>query len=230
MLIRAENISHTYHNHNFGFESRDHEVLNNVDFELERGEIVGLLGPSGSGKSTLGQILTGLHRPSSGKLYYNDKPLTFPFMGEPRRKIQVLFQHPEAVFNPRLTIRESLKEVYSLCKLEFSQQILTSMLEPFGIYPGQLDRLPAQLSGGELQRIALARVLLLEPDFIVLDEPTSMLDVISQAQIMRMLLELREKLGIAYLFITHDTPLCSLVSDRIMRIEDGNLTRGYLKS
>ena len=226
MLIRAENISHAYHTHNYGVGHSSNEVLSEVDFHVNSGEIVGLLGASGSGKSTLGQILTGLHKPSSGKLFYKGKQLSYPFRGEVRRKIQVLFQHPETALNPRRTILASMREVYALYRLEYSPKILAAMLEPYGIYPEHFERYPAQLSGGELQRIALARVLLLDPEFIVLDEPTSMLDMISQAQMMRLLMELREKRGMAYLFITHDAALCRFVSDRVMQIENGSITKG----
>jgi len=215
MLINANGITHRYGDGPL--------VLNNAALGVEKGQIVGLLGPSGSGKSTLGQIMTGLLRPTEGTVEYRGSLMCAPFRGEARQRLQILFQHPESSFNPRLTIRASLREVYKLCKLPFSEGGLLEMLEPFGIYREHLDRFPAQLSGGELQRIALARILLPEPEFIVLDEPTSMLDVISQAQIMRMLRRLRDEKGISYLLITHDVHLCEFMSDKIYIIEDGNV-------
>ena len=111
-------------------------------------------------------------------------------------------------------------------KIPYTKENVRKLLMPFGIREEYLKRYPAQLSGGELQRIALARILLVEPEFIVLDEPTSMLDVISQAHIVRMLMEIKEKRNIAYLFITHDEQLCEYVSDRILRIEKGKLVKG----
>jgi len=217
MLIRAENITHQY------IAGTGLPVLHDVSVEIGERQTVGLLGQSGSGKSTLGQILTGLLRPSGGAVYYRGQPVRPPFRGEARRRIQILFQHPEVSFNPRLRMYQSLKEIYKLYRLAFSDDILLAMLSRFGIYREHIDRYPAQLSGGELQRIALARILLPEPEFIVLDEPTSMLDVISQAQIMQMLGELREERRISYLLITHDVHLCRFMSDKIYTIDNGSI-------
>lgn len=215
MRISAENISFTYENKN----SRNH-VLDDVSLSLEKGETVGLLGKSGCGKSTFGKVLCGLHKPVAGRVVYEGKTLRYPFQGQARKEIQVLFQHPENSFNPRLTIYDSLKEVYKLYDLPFSDSILCQMLEPFGIYEEHIHRIPIALSGGELQRIALARVLLAEPKVIVLDEPTSMLDSISQAQVIRMLMDLQKKTGMSYLFITHNETLCEIASHRIFTIEN----------
>lgn len=214
MLIKAEHISHSY---------GKHQVLDDVSLEVRSGEIVGLLGESGSGKTTLGSILTGLVTPTAGEITYKQQKIVRPFKGETRKKIQVLFQHPEVSFNPKLTLEQSLKEIYTLHHLPFSKENLRNLMMPFDICEDYLKRYPSQLSGGELQRIALARLLLVEPEFIVLDEPTSMLDVISQAHIIRMLMELREQKNIAYVFITHDEQLCEYVSDRIVRLEKGKL-------
>ena len=215
MRISAENISFTYENRNY-----TNQVLDNVSLTLAAGETVGLLGKSGCGKSTFGKVLCGLHKPTSGRILYEGDPIRYPFRGKVRREIQVLFQHPESSFNPRLTIYDSLKEIYKLYGLEFSETALCQMLEPFGIYREHIYRIPQALSGGELQRIALARVLLANPKVIVLDEPTSMLDSISQAQVMRMLMELQNRTGISYLFITHNEALCKIASNRIFTIKD----------
>lgn len=214
MRISAENISVTY----TGRRSVNH-VLDHVNLSLAEGETVGLLGKSGCGKSTFGNVLCGLIKPSLGHIIYEGQPLHYPFRGRARREIQVLFQHPENSFNPRLTIYDSLKEIYKLYDISFSRHILFRMLEPFGIYEEQIHRIPNALSGGELQRIALARVLLAQPKVIVLDEPTSMLDPISQAQIIHMLIDLQAKTGISYLFITHNETLCEIASHRIFTIK-----------
>jgi peptide/nickel transport system ATP-binding protein len=213
----VENITHKYIN-----SVGDKHVLNGVSIEVGEKQTVGLLGQSGSGKTTLGQIVTGLLRPTEGMVYFHGVPVRMPYRGDVRRKVQILFQHPEVSFNPRLTVYQSLKEIYKLYKLDFSKEILLDMLERFGIFNEHIDRYPAQLSGGELQRISLARILLPQPELIVLDEPTSMLDVISQAQIMRMLSELQEERRISYLLITHDLQLCRHVSDRTYIIDNGN--------
>lgn len=219
MRISAENISFTYENRH-----ASNHVLDNVSLHLAEGETVGLLGKSGCGKSTFGKVLCGLHRPVSGRVIYEGKPLGYPFRGAARREIQVLFQHPENSFNPRLTIYDSLREVYKLYGIPFSTEALCQMLEPFGIYDEHIHRHPIALSGGELQRIALARVLLAKPKVIVLDEPTSMLDSISQAQVIRMLMDLQKKTGMTYLFITHNETLCEIASDRIFTIENKKIT------
>ena len=221
MLISAENISFSYRNGN----SVNH-VLDDVSLSIECGETVGLLGKSGCGKSTFGQVLCGLRKPASGAIIYNGKKLSYPLKNQARREIQVLFQHPENSFNPRMTIYKSLKEIYKLYKLPFSEELLYEMLKPFGIYEEHMHRFPIQLSGGELQRIALARVLLAKPKLIVLDEPTSMLDSISQAQIIHMLLDIQKHLGISYLFITHSELLCEHASNRIFTIANKKMIEG----
>ena len=218
MLLRAENISHIYRNRSYS-----HRVLDEVSLSIDEGETVGLLGASGSGKTTLGQIVCGLLKASSGQLYYRGEKLSYPFRGQARKDIQILFQHPEVSFNPRLTVHTSMKEIFSLYGILFSRQALLERLEPFGIYDEHLDRFPAQLSGGELQRMALCRVLLAQPRLIILDEPTSMLDSITQAQIVRMLQELQRSQGLSYLFITHNRALCDFASARVYQIKEGHI-------
>lgn len=215
MRISMENVSFAYQcNHGV------HHILDDVSLSIGAGETVGVLGKSGCGKSTLGKVMCGLVKPTAGRVLYEGEPTGYPFKKKARREIQVLFQHPENSFNPCLTLLDSLKEVYKLYNIPFSMKSVCEMLEPFGIYEGHIKRYPVQLSGGELQRIALARVLLAQPKVILLDEPTSMLDSISQAQVIRMLMELQEKTGMSYLFITHNTTLCEIASDRIFTIEN----------
>lgn len=215
MRIEVEDISFSYKNRNV-----INSVLDKVSLSIGDGETVGILGKSGCGKSTLGQVICGLRRPSSGRILYNGDPLRYPYRGTIRREIQVLFQHPESAFNPKLQLIDSISEIYRLYNIPYSLENVCQMLEPFGIYEEHLKRYPLQLSGGELQRLALARILLADPKVIILDEPTSMLDSISQAQIIRMLMELQKERDISYLFITHDEMLCKIASDRIFSIED----------
>jgi ABC-type dipeptide/oligopeptide/nickel transport system ATPase subunit len=221
MLISAENISFSYH----GGKTANH-VLDGVSLSIGRGETVGLSGPSGCGKSTFGQVLCGLRKPSSGSVVYNGERLSYPLKRQVRREIQVLFQHPENSFNPRIKLYKSLKEIYKLFGLPFSEKNLYEMLAPFGLYEEHMHRFPAQLSGGELQRIALARVLLAKPKLIVLDEPTSMLDSISQAQIINMLMKIQEDKKISYLFITHDKLLCAHMSHRMFTMSNKKIVEG----
>ena len=215
MGLKIDHVSHRY-------PQQEDFVLRDVSITLEDSQIVGLLGTSGSGKSTLGQIAAGLIRPAQGRVLYQGEPFqALPAKEKRRKRVQMIFQHPEVSFNPRLPLDKSMAEVYRLCKKEYNEAARREMTEHFGIYPEQLKRVPAQLSGGELQRLAIARALLPEPDILILDEPTSMLDVISQAQVMRMLLALQKKRKLSYLFITHDVALCRYVSHKIYTIEEG---------
>lgn len=199
-------------------------AVDHASLSLSAGETVGLLGESGSGKSTLGQMMTGLLRPDCGELYYRGEPLIYPFRGTARRQIQILFQHPEVSFNPQLTLRRSLVEPFRLRRLPCDDSALLKCIGQFGLHEEHLNRTPGELSGGELQRAALARIVVMEPQAILLDEPTSMLDVITQAQIIHFLKQYQQLHGTAYLFITHNMALAQQVCDRIVDIHDGRLT------
>lgn len=198
-------------------------AVKDASLTLCAGETVGLLGESGSGKSTLGQMMTGLLRPNDGELYYRGEPLSYPFRGDARRHIQILFQHPEVSFNPQLTLRRSLVEPFHLRKLPSDDHALLKCIGQFGLHEEHLNRTPGELSGGELQRAALARVVVMEPKVILLDEPTSMLDVITQAQIIHFLKEYQCQHNTAYLFITHSSALARQVCDRIVEIHEGHI-------
>ena len=202
---------------------RSFTAVKKASLSLFPGETLGLLGESGSGKSTLGQMLVGLIRPDEGTILFRGQPLAYPFKGAPREKIQILFQHPEVSFNPQLTLRQSLSEPFRIRGLPLSDGVLAECISRFGLYPEHLERRPGALSGGELQRAALARILVMEPEVILLDEPTSMLDVITQAQIMDFLRRYQEERGTSYLFITHSTSLARQVCHRIVRIRAGEL-------
>ena len=177
-------------------------AVDHASLTLQRGRTLGLLGQSGSGKSTLGQMMVGLLRPDSGELFFHGERLSYPIRGQARRKIQILFQHPEVSFNPQLTLRQSLVEPFKLTGRPFNDGAILSVIEPFGLHAEHLARYPGELSGGELQRAALARVTVLEPEMILLDEPTSMLDVITQAQMINFLRRYQQQHQTAYLFIT----------------------------
>lgn len=219
-LLKLRGVSKTFHN------GKRHRVtaVDHASFSLHAGETVGILGESGSGKSTLGQIIVGQRKPDEGEILYQGTRIAYPFRGTARREIQILFQHPEVSFNPRLRLESSLKEPYQLCGEKYSRNALLRDLEKFGLYEEHLGREPGALSGGELQRAALARILTVHPKLIVLDEPTSMLDVISQAQVIEILRGIQRKRNTAYLFITHNLPLCKAFSDRIYLMRNGILT------
>ena len=208
------------------FRSADKTWFTAVDgasISLQKGKTLGLLGQSGSGKSTLGQMMVGLLKPDSGELFFHGKLLSYPIQGQARRRIQILFQHPEVSFNPQLTLRQSLVEPFKLMGKPFDDGAILSVIEPFGLHAEHLARYPGELSGGELQRAALARVTVLEPEMILLDEPTSMLDVITQAQMIDFLRRYQQQHQTAYLFITHSTALAEQFCDEIVKMEDGRL-------
>ena len=198
-------------------------AVDSASLTLQRGKTLGLLGQSGSGKSTLGQMMVGLLKPDSGELFFHGERLSYPIRGQARRKIQILFQHPEVSFNPQLTLRQSLVEPLKLTGRPFNDGAILSVIEPFGLHAEHLARYPGELSGGELQRAALARVTVLEPEMILLDEPTSMLDVITQAQMIDFLRRYQQQHQTAYLFITHSTALAEQFCDEIVNMEDGRL-------
>lgn len=210
------------------FRSADKTWFTAVDgasISLQKGKTLGLLGQSGSGKSTLGQMMVGLLKPDSGELFFHSKLLSYPIRGQARRRIQILFQHPEVSFNPQLTLRQSLVEPFKLMGKPFDDGAILSVIEPFGLHAEHLARYPGELSGGELQRAALARVTVLEPEMILLDEPTSMLDVITQAQMIDFLRRYQQQHQTAYLFITHSTALAEQFCDKIVKMEDGHLLK-----
>lgn len=210
------------------FRSADKTWFTAVDgasISLQKGKTLGLLGQSGSGKSTLGQMMVGLLKPDSGELFFHGKPLSYPIRGQTRSRIQILFQHPEVSFNPQLTLRQSLVEPFKLMGKPFDDGAILSVIEPFGLHAEHLARYPGELSGGELQRAALARVTVLEPEMILLDEPTSMLDVITQAQMIDFLRRYQQQHQTAYLFITHSTALAEQFCDEIVKMEDGHLLK-----
>lgn len=185
------------------------------------GETIGLFGESGSGKSTMGMMLAGLLKPSSGSILYKGEPVSMPYRNALRRDVQILFQHPEISFNPVLPLRKSMIEPYTVSGIRNAQQDLIAHIAAFGLKEEQLRRVPSELSGGELQRAALARILVLKPKVIILDEPTSMLDVITQAQIIQMLRDYQKETDAAFVFVSHNRVLCEKLCNRIYTVESG---------
>lgn len=217
MLLELKSIAKQY-------KSSSKLAVENISFSMHRGKTVGLFGDSGCGKSTIGQIIVGIFPQTTGELFYDGEPLKFPLKGDLRRRIQILFQHPEVSFNPKLTLLKSMKEPYAFLNKHFQIEELHEYLKPYGIYKEHLVRFPHQLSGGELQRLALARAMLMDPELIVLDEPTSMLDTISQAQIIDLLKSIQQKKNISYFFVSHDKILCENFCHEIYFLKDGKIS------
>lgn len=214
MLLEVQNLKKRY-------SSKLPYVINGVSFSMDHGETVGIFGSSGCGKSTIGQTIAGLYSPSGGTLLMNGQPMDRRWYAAHRRSVQILFQHPEVSFDPRMTLEDSMREPYHFYNIPFRPAEHKAWLARFGIYPEHMNRYPAELSGGELQRMALARAMLLSPQLLILDEPTSMLDVISQAQIIALLRTLQAEQGLGFLFISHDIELSRMVCERIHHLENG---------
>jgi oligopeptide/dipeptide ABC transporter ATP-binding protein len=207
-----------------GREQRYVRAVDGVSFELQRGEIFGLAGESGCGKTTTGKALLRLVRPSAGSIQYagtNILSLPNSALKAYRRRLQMIFQDPYGSLNPRQTVREIVGEplkVHGLARdRDELRERVSGALADAGLTPVDrfLNRYPHELSGGQQQRVAIAAVLVLEPDFIVADEPVSMLDVSVRSEILRLMLNLRDTAHLTYLFITHDLSLAWTISDRI---------------
>lgn len=204
-------------------------AVDGVNIKIEEEETVALVGESGSGKSTLGKILLMLIRPDEGRVIFDGIDLT-KLKGKELRKIrmkmQLIPQHPDEALDPRWRIYNSIAEplrIHKLCSRSEEENKVLELIRAVGLKEEHLSRYPYELSGGELQRAVIARALTLNPKFIVCDEPTSMLDLSTQASIVRLLMDLQRKLGISYLFITHDLELAKVVADRILIMKDGRL-------
>lgn len=206
------------------------DVFTNVSFSVSRGETLGLFGKSGSGKTTIGKCIVGLERPTGGEIRVQGANILNMGKKEFRKlrpKIQMIFQHPETSLDPRMKAFENLIEplkLHSGLKQDALLKRGEELAELTGLRPEHLARYPVQLSGGEIQRIVLARIMALSPDFIVADEPTSMLDVSVQAQILRLMQKLQRETGVSYLLISHDLEVLRKVCHRIAYLDNGTIT------
>jgi oligopeptide/dipeptide ABC transporter ATP-binding protein len=208
-----------------GLFSRTPELLRaveDVSIRVRKRETLGLVGESGCGKSTLGRLLLRLVDPTFGRIVYEGKDiahLTQSEMRPLRRKMQIIFQDPYSSLNPRMTVRQIVGEAIQIHKLAANKSdeeaMVADLLKKVGLRPEMMARFPHEFSGGQRQRIGIARALAVKPDFIVCDEPISALDVSIQAQIINLLLDLQDELGVAYLFISHDLKVVEHVSHRI---------------
>jgi oligopeptide transport system ATP-binding protein len=205
-----------------GMKKREVRAVEDVSFSIERGETLGLVGESGCGKSTLGRVILQLIAPTSGRIRFEDQDITGlseSKLRPLRRKMQIIFQDPYSSLNPRMTVRAILGEAMRIQGVvksagEESERIAT-LLGKVGLRPDHASRYPHEFSGGQRQRIGIARALAVNPTFIVADEPISALDVSIQAQIVNLLSDLQEELGLSYLFIAHDLRVVELVSRRV---------------
>lgn len=222
-MLKAENISKSFIDRSSG---KTFELLHDISLEIKAGEAVALMGGSGSGKSTLARILLRLLSCDSGKIYFQGQNIT-QATGKDlsifRRNVQFISQRPESFLDPRQTLGSSLREAFIVFNLPYDEEKIKEMLDLVKLNAELLQRYPHQVSGGEIQRICLVRSLLLEPKLLILDEPTSMLDISVQAQILHLLRDIRQEKQLAYLFITHDKQLAKWLCDRVLHIEQGQL-------
>ena len=198
------------------------KAVNDVSFTIAQGETLGLVGESGCGKSTVGRTLLRLYEPTSGEVNFNGRniySLSGKELKAARRDMQMIFQDPYASLNPRMTISDIIGEALDIHKLVTTsaerKARVAELLELVGLNSDHANRYPHEFSGGQRQRIGIARALAVDPRFIVCDEPISALDVSIQAQVVNLLKELQERLGLTYLFIAHDLAMVKHISDRV---------------
>lgn len=209
------------------------KAVDGVSMDIFKGETLGLVGESGCGKTTLGRTIIRLYEPTSGTIIYDGKPIydsdkkiaekMLPY----RRKMQIIFQDPSASLDPRMTVGEIVGEALDIHKLYTGkgerEARINQLLEEVGLNTEHSNRFPHEFSGGQQQRIGIARALAVEPEFIVCDEPISALDVSIQSQVVNMLEDLQAELGLTYLFIAHDISVVRHISNRIGVMYLGNL-------
>ena len=207
----------------YGKHKTELHALRSVSFHLENGEILGLAGESGSGKSTLLKLISGLEEPSAGTLWLHDRELGVHRTKEDYRSMQMIFQNAPASFHPRRRISDSITESVQTLRGKKAPVDLTALADLVGLPAELMDRYPRQLSGGQCQRMAIARAMAVQPEILLCDEITSALDVSSQAQILRLLADICHENHTSVIFVSHDLAVISCLCDRVMIMRDGAL-------
>ena len=224
--IVVESVSKSY---SYGFFSKKHDViLSDISLELNKGKTVGLVGPSGVGKTTLAKIIMRLEKPTKGRVFVNNLDIwstTKEEQGKSLNKVQMVFQDSQGSLNPKKTIQQSLFETANLMDIDLSDRgsLILEILDTVGLSSDIFCRYPHQISGGQNQRVALARILILEPEFIILDEPTSALDIAVQAQMLELLNNLQKEMNFGYLLISHNIPLIEYMSDIVIALDKSSI-------
>ncbi|MFC1498846.1 ABC transporter ATP-binding protein [Verrucomicrobiota bacterium] len=222
-LLELDNLCVYFNSHDRLRHSRELRAVDGVSFTVQKGESVGLVGESGCGKSTIGNAVIGLVPVTSGNVTYNGQSVTLfnsRALTEFRREVQMVFQDPFGSLNPRMSIGTSIGEVLHVHKLVQGTKErnvrVAELLEMVGLDSGYADRYPHEFSGGQRQRIGIARALALNPSLVIADEPVSALDVSIQVQILNLMKDLQNRLGLSYLFIAHDLAVVQYMCERIL--------------
>ncbi|MDQ5898570.1 MAG: peptide/nickel transport system ATP-binding protein ddpF, partial [Pseudomonadota bacterium] len=230
VLIEARGLGKTFSVREGLFRRREFQAVQEVSFRLRRGRTLGVVGESGSGKTTMGLTLLRLHEATAGQVLFDGEDL-FALQGPARqalrRRIQIVFQNPYASLNPRFTIGQTLLEPMRIHALGADDREregrALALLERVGLDGTALGKYPHEFSGGQRQRIAIARALTLSPEVLVLDEAVSALDVSVQAQVLNLLKDLQDELGLAYVFISHDLAVVRFMADELLVMKDGRV-------
>jgi nickel transport system ATP-binding protein len=233
-LLQVKEVTHSYGSRTFfNWQGSSKKILSDISLSIEEGTCLGLLGTSGAGKSTLGRVILGLERPQSGQVLFQGHDIYTAdkhSRQKIRRDLQAVFQDSYSSVNPRMTaeriIAEPLENYEKLTVAEQKRTVI-ELLERVGLSEADLKKYPNQFSGGQLQRINIARAISLKPKLIVLDESVSSLDMVNQALILELLKELKANFGLSYLFITHDIKAAYRISDRLGVLEKGELIELY---
>ena len=227
-IIRLEDVTVTFKTRTGSIlHPNKIQALKGVSLSLMPGETIGLVGESGCGKSTTANVMIGLQKPTTGKVYFKGVDVTNRTAADRRRigrVISVVFQDPATALNARMSIHDQLLDpmlVHKIGDKESREKRVYELIEQVGLPMSVMDALPGQLSGGQRQRVAIARALSLQPDAIIADEPTSALDVSVRAQILNLLMDLKKDLGLAMVFISHDIQTVRYISDRIIVMNGG---------
>ena len=225
-LIEIKDLYKTYSENNglFGAKKEPVCALKGINLKIKKGEILALVGESGCGKSTLGNCILKLLDATSGEIFFKgenilnyNKKQTKAF----RKSAQMIFQNPYSSLNPKMKIKEILEEPLKIHKEKNIKEKVLETISMCGLNPNDLKKYPHEFSGGQRQRVAIARALVLKPEFIVADEPISALDVSIAAQIINLLIELKDKLNLTFLFISHDLNIVKYISNRIAILNRG---------